>query len=503
VAFDLVGTTAALVSDPLAVGLLFAGLLLGLLFGSIPGLNTLTLAAALLPVSVYLSSTQAVVLFGAIYVSGVYGGALSAILFNIPGSVENAPTAFDGYPMTQRGEAAKAVRLAIQASAIGGTASVVLMIAGTEWIARWATASIGPLEKLGIILFALAVIGGVGSTGFWKKWISLALGLLLGTVGTDPVGGIDRFAFGNLYLQSGIGFSVLILGFFAVTEVLVQGGQNVQRIRNVPELKVHALQFAELWRMRVTVARSAVIGFLVGVLPGAGAALAAFLSYSEAVRWSRHPERFGHGEPEGVVASETANNAATGGAMIPLLALGLPGGAFTAIMLGVLELHDLTPGPLLFQNNRELVYALYAAMFIGSVLILLLGLIETRFITKLLAIPFPILGTLVIVFCVIGAYSLRNNIIDVWTMLVAGIVGYALRSRGYLLSNIVLGVILGQFGEEAFYQSMQLVDYNLNEFVRFPFALAFMALAIITMLFNVMRELRRGNGSSTRGSASH
>jgi len=494
---EFMTATFAVLFDFKTLGIFVAALFSGLIFGSVPGLSTLTLAAVMLPFSVYMETHDAIVFYGAMYIAGVYGGAATAILFNIPGSVENAPTALDGYPMTRRGEASRAVALAIVSSAVGGSISCVLMMLGTEPIARWATEAIGPPEKLAIIAFASAIIAGVGSASLPKKILSFGLGLLIGTIGTDPVGGMDRFAFGNHYIQSGINFSVLILGFFAITEIMVQGKAYVSQTGEVPKLVIKLRVFAEVWAMRIVVIRSTLIGFFVGVLPGAGAALAAFLSYSEAARWSKHPERFGQGEPEGVVASETANNAACGGAMIPLLALGLPGGAFTAVMLGVLELHDITPGPLLLTEKNLLVWMLYAAMFWGSLLILMLGVLESRIITKLLHIPFPLLATFVVVFCVIGSFSIRNSILDVWTMLAAGLIGYVLRGRGYVLASVVMGVILGQLGEEALYQTMQLIDYTPSELMGFPIAIVFFALTLAAFAFTFYRGYGRRQGSRT------
>lgn len=264
--------------------------------------------------------------------------------------------------------------------------------------------------------------------------------------------------------MTGINFTVLIVGFFAVSEVFVQGERLVRGTYKAPKVSVDFPRFAEFWQLKIAILRSSVIGFACGVLPGVGAALASFLSYSEAVRWSKHPERFGTGEPEGIVAAETANNSATGGAMVPLLALGLPGGGFTAIMIGVLTLHDLTPGPLVMIQHKTLVWVLFSGMFWASIAILVLGLIETRMIVNLLRIPFAILGPAIIFFSTIGAFSLRNNILDVWTIFVAGILGYVLRRYGYSLPAIVMGVILGQIGEEAFYQSMVLMDYRLLGF---------------------------------------
>jgi putative tricarboxylic transport membrane protein len=318
----------------------------------------------------------------------------------------------------------------------------------------------------------------------------MLLGLLLGTIGGDPVSAVPRFSFGALYLLGGINFIPLILGFFAVTEVFVQGRSIVHGTHKPPNISVEYPAFSEFWAMKWAVARSTVIGWFAGILPGIGATLAAFVSYNEAVRWSKHPERFGHGEPEGVVAPETANNAATGAAMIPLLALGLPGGALTAMMIGVFDLHDMEIGPLIMVEARDLVWILFASMFWASLAILFLGVVESKGIVHLLRIPFPVLGPGILLFSTIGAYALRSSIIDVYTMFIAGVVGYFLRRWDYSIPAVIMGVILGQIGENAFSQAITMLDYNFMGFFTEPIAATFIGLALLTIVFNLFRHGR-------------
>ena len=280
----------------------------------------------------------------------------------------------------------------------------------------------------------------------------------------------------------------MILGFFAVAEVFVQGLKLARGEYTAPKVSVSYPTFYEFWKMKVVVARSAVIGFFCGVLPGIGATLAAFMSYNEAVRWSKHPERFGKGEPEGVVAPETANNAATGAAMIPLLALGLPGGALTAMMIGVFNLHDMDVGPLIMIEARDLVWVLFASMFWASVAILLVGVVEAKGIVNLLRIPFPILAPTILVFATIGAFALRGNILDVYTMFIAGIAGFLMRRGDYSIPALVMGVILGQIGEDTFSRSMVLLDYNVFAFFTKPISGVLIAAGIITIVMNIIRH---------------
>ena len=458
--------------------------------GAIPGLSLLTLAAVLLPFSGWLRPEHAIMLYGVIYVSGVYGGAITAILFNIPGSVENAPTAFDGYPMTRKGEAGKAIGFAVTCSAIGGTISAVLMMVATPPIARFAITTFGPVEVTAVIFFGLTVVAGVGTRSLAKGWLSLLLGLFMGTIGGDPVAGVPRFTFGTLYLSGGLHFIPLILGFFAVTEVFVQGQRVAAGTHIASKVSVAYPSFQEFWRLKLAVTRSIVIGWLCGLLPGIGATLAAFVSYSEAVRWSRHPETFGKGDPEGVVAPETANNAATGAAMIPLLALGLPGGALTAIMIGVFDMHDMEIGPLIMVEAHDQVWVLFASMFWASLAILFLGIVEAKGIVHLLRIPFPILAPCILIFATIGAYALRASIVDIYVMFAAGIAGFFMRRGDYSIPAVVMGVILGHIGENVFSQAMVMVDYSFLGFFDLGVSGAFMGGGVATVIYTIYRHTR-------------
>jgi putative tricarboxylic transport membrane protein len=476
--------------DPVAVMVFIAGMVGGLLFGAIPGLSAVTLATVLLPFTGYLSASNAIMLLAVIYVSGIYGGAVTAILFNIPGSAENAPTAFDGYPMTQKGQSGRAIGAAVICSALGGIGSCILMMTATAPLANWAIRAFGPPELFSLIFLGLSVAASVGADTVWKGWLSVLFGLLLSTVGTDPISGFPRFDFGISYLAAGINFVPLILGFFAVSEVFVQGHRIAVGLRIPPKVGIEFPKFAEFWRLRIAVVRSMLIGFFAGILPGIGAVLASFLSYGEAVRWSKHPERFGKGELEGVVASETANNAATGAAMIPLLALGLPGGALTAVMVGAFQIHGMEPGPLVLITSKDLVWIVFVAMFFANVGIFALGYLETKTVVHLLRVPFGLLAPMILIIATIGAYALRNLVLDVWVMFVAGIVGYLMRRSGYSMAGIVLGVILGELGESAFVKSMQLLDYNPLALFTRPVSALLVTAGIASLVYSLWRGLR-------------
>ena len=495
---DFIAGSQALFLDPTALLIFVLGVIGGMIFGAIPGVNMLTLGAVLLPFTVSMQPEHAIMLFAVIYCSGVFGGAITAILFNIPGAPENAPTCFDGFPMTMNGEAGKAIGAAVSCSALGGVASALLMMTATPFIATWAVKAFGPQEIFSLIVFGLAVSASVGAKTLWKGWLSIFLGLAIATVGTDPAGGIPRFDKGSVlgieystyYLAAGIHFIPMILGFFAVAEVFTQAEKIATGTRERPKASIAFPTWMEFWVERFTVLRSMVIGFFAGILPGIGATLAAFLSYSQAVKWSKTPEAFGKGKLSGVIASETANNSATGAAMIPLLALGLPGGALTAMIMGIFQIHGMEPGPLVFINSKDLVWITFAAMFYANVAILFLGWVQTKTVVHLLRIPFRWLAPGILMLATVGAFALRNLTVDIWVMFIAGVVGYLLRKTGYSAAGIVLGLILGKLGESTFSKSMQLMDYEYTGFLTRPISAVLLISAFAVIVWNIISEIR-------------
>ena len=498
---NFIGGTVALFSDPVGVLVFLGGVIGGMLFGAIPGVSMLTLAAILLPFTAHLSAEHGIMLFSVIYCTGVYGGAITAILFNIPGAPENAPTAFDGYPMTQNGRAGKAVGAAVMCSAIGGCLSAVVMMAATAPIAAWAISAFGPPEIFALVFFGLAVAASVGAKTFWKGWLSILAGLTIAVVGLDPVGGIARYDFNMPYLLAGIHFIPTILGFFAVSEIFIQAEKKARGVYRAPKMSVDFPTLAELVAHKIAIIRSIFIGFFCGILPGIGATLAAFMGYNEAVRWSRNRREFGRGKMEGVIASETANNAATGAAMIPLLALGLPGGALTAMMVGVFQMHDMEPGPLVFLNSADLVWVVFAAMFFANLSILLIGYLETRTIINLLRVPFQFLAPLILLLATVGAYAVRGLTVDIIAMFVAGVVGFFLRRSGYSVAGIVLGLILGKIGEQTFAQAMQMLHFEWSGFVGRPIALVLIIAGFITLFASIYRAFFKKTPAAEAGPA--
>ncbi len=493
---NFIAGSGALFGDPTTIAIFVFGVVGGMLFGAIPGVSMLTLAAILLPFTAELTAAQGVMLFAVIYCTGTYGGAITAILFNIPGAPENAPTAFDGYPMTQQGKSGKAVGAAVLCSAIGGVASALIMMAATEPLAKWAIRNIGPPEIFALVFFGLAVASSVGARTIWKGWMSVLLGLLIATIGQDPVGGINRYNFGYSDLAAGIAFVPAILGFFAVSEIFVQAEKKAGGKYTAPKVSMSFPTIVELWLHKVAVLRSILVGFFCGILPGIGATLAAFMGYGEAVRWSKNKEEFGKGKLEGVISSETANNAATGAAMIPLLALGLPGGALTAMMVAVFQMHDLEPGPLVFYNSPDLIWIVFAAMFYANLSILFIGLIETKTILNLLKIPFQFLAPLILLLATIGAYISRGLVLDVMVMFLAGIIGFLLRRTGFSIPGIVLGLILGKIGEQNFAQGMQMVHYDIGTYFSRPICALLIAAGSLTLIVGIYKAFAPASKTS-------
>lgn len=483
--------TVALFSNPISVLFFIGGVFGGMIFGAIPGVSMLTLAAILLPFTAKMSATDGIMLFSVLYCTGVFGGAITAILFNIPGAPENAPTAFDGYQMTLKGQAGKAVGAAVMCSALGGLSSALLMMLATKPIAEWAISAFGPPEIFALVFFGLTVASSVGAKTFWKGWLSVLLGLMIATVGLDPVGGIPRYDFGVTYLLAGIHFIPTILGFFAVAEVFSVAEKRAAGQYQAPKVSLDFPSFKEFWSLKIAVVRSLLIGFFCGILPGIGAILAAFMGYNEAVRWSRNPAQFGTGVLEGVVSPETANNAATGAAMIPLLALGLPGGALTAMMVSVFQMHDMEPGPLVFVNSGDLVWIVFAAMFYANCSIFFLGWVQTKTVVHMLRIPFHYLAPGILMLATVGAYAVRNLVVDVIVMFVAGSVAFLMRRTGYSVAGIVLGLILGRIGEQNFAQAMQLVHYDPGVFFSRPIVAVLMGGGLLTLVANIVKAVRR------------
>ncbi|NDH50253.1 MAG: C4-dicarboxylate ABC transporter permease, partial [Proteobacteria bacterium] len=408
--------------NPDLIFLIFMGTLVGVLVGALPGLSSSMAIALLLPFTLYLEPIESIALMSALYCAGTFGGSITAILINAPGAPPAAATAFDGYPLAQRGEAGKALGISAISSAIGGIISVFALLFFAPLLARVAY-SFGPPEYFALALFGISMLASIGSESPVKNIIGGLIGLLLATVGIDLMTGVERFTFGNPELYDGIDFIPVLIGLFAISELI---NQSLKINQDRLALAVNAVKLPtlkNLKKIKNTILRSSLIGTFIGVLPAEGSTMAAMIGYNEAKRWSAEPEKFGTGEIEGIAGPEAANNAATGGAMVPTLALGIPGSATAAIILGGLQVQGLRPGPYLFEQQPDLLYGIFASMLIANILFIGIGLYGAKYLSRVSLIPIKILWPIVLCLCIVGAYGLEQSMIDVWIMLIAGIVG--------------------------------------------------------------------------------
>lgn len=473
--------------DPVNLLIVVGGLVAGILFGTIPGLSGVMAVSLLVPFTYGMSPTHGLLAMAAIYCASTYGGAMTAILFRIPGSPENAATTFDGYPMAQQGKAAEALGTSIVCSAIGGLASCLVLILVAPMLARVALA-FGDPEYFALVVFGLSVVPSLGGKSTLKGLVSALLGLLLATVGVSVMTGLPRFTFGVGYLYSGLHFIPVMIGLFAASEVFFRSEQVLHRGEHIPRTRTKLPSVASIFRLRWTILRSSIIGIVIGMLPGTGTVIASIMGYNEEVRWSKNPEKFGTGVIEGVAAPETANNAATGAAMIPLLTLGIPGGAITAVMLSVFEIHGLQVGPALFANQAHMVYTVFAGMILVNLLIIVGGLVEVRTMVRVLDIPYAVLGPVILVLCAIGSYAIRNNIVDIYAMFAFGVVGYIMKRYDYSITAMVLGLILGAIAERSFLRSMLIFDNNFLTFFTRPISGVFLVLAALSFIAPFVRR---------------
>lgn len=479
----------ALLTDPSILGLILAGTVGGVIVGALPGLSSSMAVALLLPFSLYLEPIPAMALLSALYCAGTFGGSITAILINAPGAPPAAATAFDGYPLAVSGQAGRALGVAAVSSSCGGIFSVIVLVVAAPTLARLAY-GFGPPEYFALALFGLSMLSAIGGASPLKNLIGGFLGLLVATVGVDLTTGVERFTFGIPELYDGIDFVPVLIGLFAVTETLNQAGSLSVRLETARLSATRLPSRDDFRRVRATILRSSVIGTLVGVLPAEGSTVAAMIGYSEAKRWSKEPERFGHGAIEGVAGPEAANNAATGGSMVPTLALGIPGSATAAVIMGGLQVHGLRPGPFLFEEQPDLLNAIFVSMLIANVLFLALGLVGAKVFARISLIPKTLLWPTVFVLSVVGAYGVNGSMVDVWVMLVAGLLGVVLKRHGFQAAPIIMGLVLGGLVETSLAQSMILFDQRWSGFLGRPIALGFFGLALFGIVLPILRRRR-------------
>lgn len=477
------------------LGLLLFGTVVGIIFGAIPGLTATMAVALFLPITYSLGPAAGISLLVALFIGGTSGGLIAAILLKIPGTPASVSTTWDGGPMMERGDGAKALGIGVVFSFLGTIIGVGALVFIAPTLAKLAL-SFGPHEYFGIAVFSLTLIASLSGGSMIKGIFSGVIGFMFATVGIAPVDAIPRFTFGQVELNGGFQILTVLIGIFAIAEVIKvaedvkhEKKATIQQV-SMKHIKGFGFSVAELFGQTWNLIRSSVIGIAIGILPGIGAGTSNILSYVAAKKQSKTPEKFGKGIVDGVVASEAANNAGIGGAMIPLLTLGIPGDAVTAMLLGGFMIHGIQPGPLLFVSQGVLVYTIFAALLLSAMMMLLCEFYGMRIFVKLLGIPKNILLPVILVLCVVGAFGLGSRVFDVWTILIFGLVGYGFVKFGVPQAPFIIGFILGPMAETNLRRGLMLSDNNFMEFLTQPISGTFIALAALSIVWHLVQTVR-------------
>lgn len=491
--FDLLFTGLKIILTPSTFLLITAGTILGVIFGALPGVSASMAVALALPFAYAMNPVIAIAFLVAVYCASITGGGITAILFKIPGTPSSAPTTFDGYPMAQRGEAGKALGFSLVASAVGGMVAAFAMALISPQLSSIAL-KFGPSELFAVSFLGLSVLSCLDSDNIVKTLISGLLGLFLACIGMDPMLGIARFTWGSSTLLSGIEMIPVMIGLFAVTEVLKQTGKPRTKLESVSKdddgskVKTVLPGFKEIWDTKATMARSSVLGTIVGILPGAGATIASFLSYAIEKKVSKRADKLGTGIADGIVASEAANNAATGGSMVPLLSLGIPGGNAAAIMMTALVIKGVQIGPLLVKTQPDYLASVFGSMFVTNIVMVIVAMAVAKVFAKILAVPYTILGPVIVMLATIGAYALKNNSGDVLLMATAGIIGYLFVKLKYNSAALVLGLVLGQMSESNFRRAYTLTNGSLATIFTKPITAVLMTACVIMLVYPLIKS---------------
>ncbi len=477
--------------SPINLMYCFIGVLLGTLIGVLPGIGPGAAIALLLPTTFRVSPVSAIIMLAGIYYGAMYGGSTTSILVNIPGEAASVVTCLDGYQMARKGRAGPALGIAAFGSFIAGTLSIVGLMVLAVPLSNVAL-QFGFPEYFAIVCLGLSIVSYLGRGSIFKSLIMAALGVSLSFIGMDVVVGKPRFNFDLLVLGDGVGLIPLLMGLFGISEVFLNIEEKI-KAREIFATKIRGLlPNWQDWKDSLgAILRGSLLGFFLGILPGGGAVVSSFLSYAVEKKISKHPEKFGTGVIEGVAGPESANNAGCGGAFIPLFVLGIPSNVAMALLLGALMIHGLQPGPLLLQQHPEIFWGTVTSMYIGNAMLLVLNLPLIGLWVKLLKVPYKILFPMILLFCMIGAYSENNNPVDMLVMLFFGVVGYLFRKYGYDLAPLVLAFVLGKQMEQAFRQSLILSDGSFTVFFTRPISAVAMALAIFLMASALIPAFRK------------
>jgi putative tricarboxylic transport membrane protein len=476
--------------QPLNLFYCFTGVLIGTLVGVLPGIGPVTAMSLLLPATYHITPVGAIIMLSGIYYGVQYGGSTTSILVNIPGEAASVITCLDGYQMARQGRAGPALGISAFGSFIAGTIGIIGLVLIAPPVVDFAL-KFGFPEYFSLMVLGLTVLSFMTSGSIVRALMMAAFGLILGTIGLDFISGLARFTFDIPELLDGVGLVPVVMGLFGISEVLLNIEVKIKReifTTNVKGLLPTLQDWAQsIW----AILRGTLIGFFLGILPGGGAVISSFVSYAIEKRVSKHPEKFGKGAIEGVAAPESANNSAAQGAFIPLLTLGIPGNVATAMLLGALIIHGITPGPLLLSQNPELFWGVVASMYVGNAMLLALNLPLIGIWVQLLKVPYPILFPLIIIFCIIGSYSINNSPIDVAIMLIFGGIGYLMKKLSLEAAPVVLAFVLGPMLENALRQSLIKSQGSFSIFFTRPISAACLFIAIALVVFPLLPWFRR------------
>ena len=464
------------------------GMMIGIIFGALPGLTATMAVALFTPITFGMEAETGILMLLAMYCGATYGGSITAILLKTPGTPASAATALDGYALTQKGHAGKALEMALYASTIGGLASAAILLLVAPQLARLATA-FGPPEFFALALFGLTIIGSMSGDNILKGLIMGALGMLVSCIGIDKITGVPRMTFGHAYLAGVLQLIPVLIGLFAIAELLRKIEHRDFRVEKLEEFSSKdRLERSEKRGSMRTILKSSVIGTVIGAIPGTGAAIASFLSYSEAKRSSKAPQEFGRGSVEGIAASEAGNNGVTGATLIPLLTLGIPGDAVTAILLGSLMIQGIIPGPQLFTQHSAMVYTIMVGLIFVNLAMYLEGRFLLRLFVKITKVPMNFMIPVILLLCITGAYAVNNTFFDVVVMLIFGIVGYVFTRFGFPVTPMLLAIILGPMAEEGMRQSLIMSGGSASIFFKRPICLLFLVISAASIAWHLVRE---------------
>lgn len=488
--FDYLGIGFSVALQPMNLVYCFVGVFIGTLVGVLPGIGPVGAMSLLLPITFNSTPEGAIIMLAGIYYGAMYGGSTTSILVNIPGEAASVVTCLDGYAMARQGRAGPALGISAFGSFIAGTLSVLGLMLLAPPLAKFAL-KFGPPEYFTLMVMGVTILTYLAHGSMSKALIMAALGLALGLIGLDSITASPRFTFNRLELLDGIGLVPIVMGLFGISEVLLNIEQGIHREVVKTSLK-GLLPTAKDWKDSTgPISRGSLLGFFLGILPGGGAVISSFISYAIEKRISREPELFGKGAIAGVAGPEAANNAATGGAFIPLMTLGIPSNVVIAMLLGAFMIHGVTPGPLLMKQNPQIFWGVIVSMYVGNAMLLVLNLPLIGIWVKILKIPYKILFPLILMFCLIGVYSVSNSVFDIYIMLIFGIVGYLMKKFEYEGAPLVLAFVLGPMMENNLRKSLIMSQGDFSIFFTRPLAAISLIISIVLLLFPLIPWLRR------------